>query len=235
MGAIMKECIGWGLGLCLLYLFGCSSEPLLSSAEKIKLTFTTYEIPSSIRALEIQADGTVWYAGSAGRYGYTTNGGQDWHHDSVIFEGKAVEFRSLASTEEAMLLQGTRSPALIFRSPDKGNKWDLVYRENHPDSYYNSLAFWDDQEGIAIGDPMAGCLSVLITRDGGETWRKLACHELPPIASGESGFAASNTNIAIFGDHAWLVTGGGKHGCFTRQTEGRHGKSWIPLSTRAGK
>lgn len=222
----MKKWIGWGI--VFLCIYGCTSTPSDSDSETIELAFTIYEIPASIRALEIQPDGTVWYGGSDGLYGYTENNGQDWHHDSLFFEGKAVEFRSLASTKDAMLLQGTNSPALIFRSTDKGQSWNLVYRENHPDCYYNALAFWNDEEGVAVGDPTDGCLSVITTRDGGQTWQKLACDQLPPLASGEAGFAASNTNIAISGDHAWLVTGGAKARVF--HTPDR-GKTWDVADT----
>jgi len=63
-------------------------------------------------------------------------------------------------------------------------------------------------EGIAIGDPTDGCMSMIITRDGGNSWIKLSCDVLPKVNEGEAAFAASNTNIAIVGDHTWVATGG---------------------------
>jgi photosystem II stability/assembly factor-like uncharacterized protein len=59
-----------------------------------------------------------------------------------------------------------------------------------------------------MGDPTDNCLSILITRDGGNTWGKINCEDLPKIEEGEAAFAASNTNIALVGENAWIVTGG---------------------------
>ncbi|MBE9490517.1 MAG: oxidoreductase, partial [Bacteroidetes bacterium] len=83
-----------------------------------------------------------------------------------------------------------------------------VYKENHPKAFYDSMDFWNDQEGIAIGDPTDDCMSIIITRDGGNTWNKLSCNELPKAKEGEAAFAASDTNIAIVGDNTWVATGG---------------------------
>ena len=51
-------------------------------------------------------------------------------------------------------------------------------------------------------------MSIVITRDGGNTWQKTPCEVLPPALEGEAAFAASDTNIAIVGDETWIATGG---------------------------
>ena len=51
------------------------------------------------------------------------------------------------------------------------------------------MDFCNDQEGIAIGDPTDSCMSIIITRDGGETWTKLSCDDLPKAKEGEAAFA----------------------------------------------
>jgi photosystem II stability/assembly factor-like uncharacterized protein len=51
-------------------------------------------------------------------------------------------------------------------------------------------------------------MSIIITRDGGETWTKLSCDDIPKTKAGEAAFAASDTNIAIIGTHTWVATGG---------------------------
>lgn len=84
----------------------------------------------------------------------------------------------------------------------------LVYQENHPKAFYDSMDFWNTLEGIAIGDPTEDCMSIIITRDGGNTWTKLSCNDLPKAKEGEAAFAASDTNIAIIGDNTWVATGG---------------------------
>lgn len=170
----------------------------------------TFPIGSSIRALEVVNDSTVWFAGSKGVYGYTQDGGQHWYTDSLRWDSLQPHFRAIAVTGEAVFLLSIESPALLFRSMDMGKSWQIVYREDHPAAFYDAMTFWDDQTGIAMGDPTDGCLSVIITRDGGRTWRKVSCEQLPEAAEGEAAFAASNSNIAVHGQHAWIVSGGAR-------------------------
>ncbi|MCB0558993.1 MAG: oxidoreductase [Lewinellaceae bacterium] len=168
----------------------------------------TFPINSSIRALEVLNDSTVWFAGSGGVYGYTENGGRSWTIDSLLADTIRPHFRSIAVTKNAVFLLSIATPALLYCSTDKGQSWQPVFREDHPGAFYDAMAFWDGQEGIAMGDPTDGCLSVIITRDGGQTWEKVGCEKLPPAEEGEAAFAASNSNIALSGNHAWIVSGG---------------------------
>ena len=168
----------------------------------------TFPIPSSIRALEVLNDSTVWFAGSDGVYGYTEDGGQSWMIDSLLADTIRPHFRSIAVTRDAVFLLSIATPALLYCSTDKGRSWQPVFREDHPAAFYDAMAFWDNQDGIAMGDPVEGCLSVILTRDGGQSWKKIPCSKLPPAEEGEAAFAASNSNIALSGDHAWIVSGG---------------------------
>ena len=115
-------------------------------------------------------------------------------------------FRSLAGTLNNGFAMSISSPALLFKIGEEND--EVVYQENHPKAFYDSMDFWNDQEGIAIGDPTEDCMSIIITRDGGNTWTKLSCEDLPKAKEGEAAFAASDTNIAIVGDHTWVATGG---------------------------
>ena len=96
-------------------------------------------------------------------------------------------------------------PARLYRLDKKPT---LVYEESHPKVFYDAMEFWNDQEGLAIGDPTEDCMSIIITRDAGTTWEKLSCDLLPKVVEGEAAFAASDTNIAIVGDNTWVATGG---------------------------
>jgi photosystem II stability/assembly factor-like uncharacterized protein len=188
----------------------------------------TFPVDASIRALEVVNDSTVWFAGSKGVYGYTQDGGKHWYTDSLRWDSLQPHFRAIAVTGEAVFLLSIESPALLFRSTDQGKSWQIVYREDDPAAFYDAMTFWDDREGIAMGDPTDGCLSVIITRDGGRTWRKVDCGQLPAAAEGEAAFAASNSNIAVHGQHAWIVSGGAR--ARVLHTPDR-GKSWEVFDT----
>jgi photosystem II stability/assembly factor-like uncharacterized protein len=79
-----------------------------------------------------------------------------------------------------------------------------------------------------MGDPTEDCLSIIITRDGGNSWMKLPCKDLPKVEKGEAGFAASNSNISIYKDHVWIASGGKKARVFY---SGDKGQSWEVYDT----
>ncbi|MCA6078530.1 WD40/YVTN/BNR-like repeat-containing protein [Fulvivirga sedimenti] len=194
--------------VCLL--FGCNPEPAEdNSTPFLDAEIQNFQVNTSIRALEVIDDRHVWYAGAGGKYGVTTDGGVTWRHDSIEIEGTFPEFRAIASTSDAVFLLSVASPALLYRSDDNGQSWQLVYTESGEGVFYDAMVFMDDMNGVAMGDPVDGCISVILTGDGGQTWSKISCENLPPAEAGEGAFAASNTNIATSGSHIWIATGGG--------------------------
>ena len=92
----------------------------------------------------------------------------------------------------------------------------------------DSMAFFDEKNGITIGDPTDTCISIILTHDAGETWKKIACSKLPVAIEGEASFAASNTNIAIVKNTVWVVTGGAKERVFKSTDKG---ETWQVFET----
>lgn len=174
----------------------------------------TWEFMSSIRALSVASDGSVWWAGSNGLIGHSNDAGATWRVDTLrLSDGALPAFRSVAVTDEAAFALTIASPAVLFRQERGSDHWKPVYTNEDTLAFFDSMHFWDAREGIAMGDPIGGCLSILITRDGGNTWALVPCEDLPPVASDSTGareaaFAASNGNIAVQGDEAWVASGG---------------------------
>lgn len=180
----------------------------------------------SIRAILLDRD-RLWYAGDGNRYGYYNLKTGSKEERQVHIDSQ-LEFRSIAKTTEYLFVANIGDPAYIFKINKSSLIWEKVYTENHEKVFYDSMDFWNEQEGIAIGDPTEDCLSVLITRDGGETWKKAKCDGLPKIAEGEAAFAASNTNICIKGNKTWIVSGGKKSRVFYSPDKG---KTWEVFQT----
>ncbi|MFD0762242.1 oxidoreductase [Lutibacter aestuarii] len=175
-------------------------ETITISIEKFKLDST------SIRAIEIVNDSSLVYAGSNGDIGIITSSGKLRATKKIITDTIIPHFRALAFNKEAFYALSVGNPALLYQY--KNNQINIVYKETHEKVFYDSMKFFDELNGIAMGDPTDNCLSILLTRDGGKTWGKIPCENLPKISDGEAAFAASNTNIAIVGKNAWIVTGG---------------------------
>lgn len=164
----------------------------------------------SIRALDVAGNDTILFAGSKGHWGITFDAGQTWHQDTLILEGQRPEVRAVALIGNAAVAITVGSPGHFLRTEDWRN-WTVVHREEGEGVFWDAVAFWDDREGVAFGDPSAPdarCASVALTRDGGRSWHRVPCDLLPAAVPGEAAFAASNTNVVTQGDAAWCITGG---------------------------
>ncbi|MHA7843486.1 MAG: WD40/YVTN/BNR-like repeat-containing protein [Winogradskyella sp.] len=207
--------------LLLFNLCSCKSEEPIKQRNfsEVEIENLLQDSLMNVRALEIDGDG-FGFATSNGEIGvqsFTLPSGVN-STDSIVFKEIAKKtiqlkhdsiipnFRSLSINDKGGFLLSISSPTLLYRAG--GDSLKLVYKETHPKAFYDSMDFWNDQEGIAIGDPTDDCMSIIITRDGGETWTKLSCDDLPKAKEGEAAFAASDTNISIVGDHTWVATGG---------------------------
>ena len=95
--------------------------------------------------------------------------------------------------------------------------------------FLDAMAWWNSQEGLVFGDPVDSCLTLLVTRDGGHSWHRQAC--LVP-AHTKYGFGASNGNICIQRDTAWVLTGGVVSRCLKSTDRGQRG---APLTFPSDK
>ncbi len=180
----------------------------------------------SIRALALEKD-KVWYAADKSRFGFFDFGLNQKKEFQIPFE-KSVEFRSIAQTNKYVFILCVANPALLYRISKEDFSYELVYQEQHEKVFYDSMQFWNDTEGIAIGDPIEGSFSIITTHDGGNSWQKIPTNQIPKLEEGEAAFAASNTNIVIKGNSTWLVSGGKKSRVFFSDNKG---KSWSVYET----
>ena len=202
-----------------LFLFSCMNKTEKKEIELLTKCFSKVEIEPllqdstlNIRALEFVENNDAFFATSDGRLGAIGINlvSQEIEVAMAPYIAKvdtlAANFRSVAVTSYAGFLLSIGSPAYLFKCTDFGVT--PVYIETHKKAFYDAMAFWNDNEGIAVGDPTNTCMSIIITRDGGDTWNKLPCSDLPNVKEGEAAFAASDTNIKIIGDKTWVATGG---------------------------
>lgn len=218
---MMKHACLWFIILCLTTSYGQVKNNGIISIDTILLG------KMSIRALVSEQD-RVWFAANEGRFGYHDFKKNETFEKRIVFEGIKPEFRSVAATKNYIFLLSINSPALLYKVDKQNAKLRLVYTERHEKIFYDSMKFWNDKDGIALGDPVDDCFSILTTRDGGDNWTKIPCSSLPRLAEGEAAFAASNTNIVLKGDHCWIVSGGKKARVFHSPDKGQ---TWQVFET----
>ncbi|RRQ48196.1 oxidoreductase [Maribacter algicola] len=184
-----------------------------------------FEDSVSIRAIEFLDSNTLAFAGSGGIYGTVDVPSGKVRTNIMKYDSLIPSFRAVAHTNSDFFMLSIGSPALLYKTGERG-KMELVYTEVGESVFYDAMMFWNDLEGLAVGDTVDGCLSIIITRDGGQTWKKISCDQLPKGQEGEGAFAASNTNIEIMGDRAWIATTTGK---IYHSTD--KGKTWEIITT----
>ncbi|MEM9141781.1 MAG: oxidoreductase [Bacteroidota bacterium] len=187
---------------------------LSCNAGKNRAPYTSVEIELlysdslSIRAIGLMGH-SLAFAADKGAFGtIDLNSGKirskiEKYHTSI------PEFRAVAHNATDFFILSIGNPALLYKTGED-DKMDLVYKEEGDGVFYDSMTFWNNREGIAIGDSREGCLSIIVTRDGGHHWNKILCSDLPKSLEGEGAFAASNTNIKVIGDKTWVATTGGR-------------------------
>ncbi|WP_395052520.1 oxidoreductase [Flavobacterium sp.] len=218
--------------LCLLLisvvLISCKSSNI--ATEKI---FTSVKIDTilidkiSIRAITV-SNNKIWYAADKNRVGFLSIIDENKMQRQLNKDSIKMEFRSIAQTTNSIFILNVGNPALLYKFSKDLVQKKLVYEEKNEKVFYDSMQFWNDNEGIAIGDPIENCFCIIVTRDGGATWNKIPCEKLPKIIEGEAAFAASNTNIIIKDNNTWIVSGGKKSRVFFSSDKGN---SWKVYET----
>jgi photosystem II stability/assembly factor-like uncharacterized protein len=188
---------------------------------------TLFQDKISIRAIVFDQD-NIWYTGDKNRFGFYDLRSNKKFENTIVEDTLKIEFRSIAKTAKYIYVLSVANPGLLYQITKDGKKSKLVYQEKNEKVFYDSMQFWNNKEGIAIGDPITDCLSIIRTHDGGNTWDKLPDSKLPKVFEGEAHFAASNTNIVVKGNDSWIVSGGKKSRVFYSPDKGN---SWSVYET----
>ena len=166
---------------------------------------------ASFRSICAVSEKVVWAGGTKGTVLRTTDGGNNWQVLKV--EGaEALDFRDIygASAQLAYAMSAgdaDKGAAKIYKTIDGGKTWKVVFNYTEKGGFFDSFDFWNEKEGILIGDPVDDKPFIVRTLDGGNSWNRVPKETLPAINKGEASFAASGTCvIAKNKTKAWINT-----------------------------
>lgn len=212
-------------GLCFL---SAQNKNRLKSIDFSSIEIDTlFQDKISIRAIVLDHY-KIWYAGDKNRFGFYDLKSNAKFENSIVEDTLKIEFRSIAKTADYIYVLSVANPGLLYQITKDGKNTKLVYQERNEKVFYDSMQFWNDKEGIAVGDPITDCLSIIKTNDGGNIWYKLPNTKLPKVFEGEAHFAASNTNIIVKDKDTWIVSGGKKSRVFYSPDKGN---TWSVYET----
>ena len=200
-------------------------------------TMQTSGVTARLRGVSAVNERIAWASGADSTVLRTIDGGTTWQKLTVTSE--ALDFRDVDAVDPqtAYILSIGNGPASrIYKTTDAGKTWTLQFKNEDPKVFLDAMSFWDTNNGIAFGDSVDGQFYILTTADGGRSWSRVPKSALPPALENEGAFAASGTNIAVFGkSHAWIGTGAAAKSRVLRTSD--RGRTWqiadTPLASGA--
>lgn len=194
-------------------------------------TMQTSGVTSRLRGVSAVSEKVAWASGAGSTVLRTSDGGATWQKLNVTTDN--LDFRDVdaidAQTAYALSI-GNGSASRIYKTVDGGKTWTMQFKSDDQKVFLDAMSFWDANNGIVFGDSVDGQLYILTTSDGGRNWARVPTTNLLPALEGEGAFAASGTNIALFGkSHAWIGTGAGAKARVLRTSD--RGRTWQVADT----
>jgi len=137
----------------------------------------------------------------------TTNGGENWNIDDVLIpSGHVVRSIHAINANSALIAvdDPTGSNSGIYKTTDSGTSWvkhdsAFIGTGRHPVQIY----FFDDNNGLCVGNPSLGYWEIYTTTDRGGNWTRVLQANIPPNALNDRTF---NTTSAATGNCYWFGT-----------------------------
>jgi photosystem II stability/assembly factor-like uncharacterized protein/predicted esterase len=185
-----------------------------------------------LRGVSTVSQAVAWASGDKGTYARTLDGGKTWALGHV--PGSAgLDFRDVdafSADISYLLAIGEGEKSRIYKTVDGGLHWKLQFKNSRPTAFFDAMAFWDRDHGIAVSDPVDGRFLIITTSDGGATWKEMPAVGMPLALQGEGAFAASGSCISVHGKrNVWFGTGGPNGARVFRSQDG--GRSWTVATT----
>jgi photosystem II stability/assembly factor-like uncharacterized protein len=185
-----------------------------------------------LRGVSAVSPTVAWASGAQGTVLRTSDGGQTWAALEVA-SAAALDFRDVDAINERIayvLSIGSGPQSRIYKTVDAGSTWRLQFTNADPKGFYDAMSFWDEGHGLVVGDSVDNHFSILVTENGGATWRPVPQAVLPPALPNEGAFAASGSNIATMGStEAWVATGAAVTSRVLHTRD--RGRSWAIVDT----
>ena len=132
-----------------------------------------------------------------------------------FFGGDGVEQPSLAGAEDIRDIHLFNNGTIALLNSGDTAKIYIVGFNGEQGVVFDSTGvfldgfdFWDEENGIAYGDPVKNEFFLITTSTAGRIWKPLSPQSLPEILNKEAGFAASGTGLQCIGDSVvYFATG----------------------------
>ena len=130
----------------------------------------------------------------------TTDGGDTWTLSSFT-DPKAFPVQCLHAFDAntAFVVAST-----IYKTTDRGTTWAPVSGVfTNSASFPNTIHFFDQNNGVSMGDPVDGYFEIYTTSNGGTNWTRVPSNNIPAPLTGETGYVSMHT---YYNNSYWFTT-----------------------------
>lgn len=193
---------------------------------------------TGISTMAIADNNNAWglgYDGSATAANFqtftrTTNGGTTWTAGSINVGNSSYLVSDLTAVS-ATTAWVTATPTAggngggVWKTTNSGTTWTKQTTASFSSaaSFANTIHFWDDNNGVAMGDPTGTLFEIYTTANGGTNWTKLTAASVAAATAGEYGYVHLKE---VAGDNVWFGTSTGR--IFKSANKGA---TWTVVST----
>jgi photosystem II stability/assembly factor-like uncharacterized protein len=168
---------------------------------------------SSLRAVHNAGPGVVWASGTNGVVLRSEDDGYLWQQCAIPPDAGNLDFRGVwgwDADHAIAMSSGLGADSRLYETTDGCAHWHLVFTNRDPAGFWDAIAFWNQKQGMLLGDPVNGRFTIFRTNDGGRHWARDESAGLEADPRDQSIFAASNSALALSPDGmtASFVTGG---------------------------
>lgn len=151
---------------------------------------------------------------------FTSSNSSGINYNQLSIPIYAVE--GLSSTTAYLGGSSNNGTTIIYKTTTMGQDWEEQNITSHT-SFINGIHFWNEEEGIFLGDPQNNRWGIATTMDGGENW---TTRSAPAPLSGETGLVH---NTFVDGDNCYFGTTNGR--VYTSINKGRN---WTVSLVQSG-
>jgi len=179
--------------------------------------------------ISVVNDNVVWVKDqTCDSVSITINGGIDWVTKKLTPEmiaGGTGGLCAVSSTTAFIIVSQTANKG-VYKTTNSGDTWTRQTTAfNNSSSFPDLVYFWNELDGIAIGDVLSdGYFEVYTTTNGGEQWNKNTSSSLLSV-SGDGTFN-SNNSFRVHGSTFYFFTIKGK---ILKSTD--KGLTWTTINT----
>jgi|GEM_PF-2152267 len=198
---------------------------LTSHAQDFWTEYATGQPAAStgVRSISIVNENVTWLSNSCGsancatirRYSLTLDGGLTWTTNSVDLGAATPNLEianicgvSATTAYAAVFPKATGAVGGIWKTTNAGATWTRQNSAtfNGPDgaSFADAVHFWDENVGVAVGDPSDGGWEIYTTTNGGTNWTRIPVGSLP-AAIDPTEYGMTN-QFAVSGNSIWVGT-----------------------------